>query len=70
MKNDLDRPRFNGDLLIRKDERKLAADLYPTVLDVLDHPELRARFEEYDKPANADKQRSRRLGSLAIVLAT
>jgi hypothetical protein len=69
MENALEQ-RFNDDLLVREEDRHLAAKLYPTVLHVLDHPELRNCFAHYDEPANHAKRRSKALGTAAIILAS
>jgi len=45
--------KFNGDLLLCKKDQDLAAERYPAVLHVLDHPELRDCFTQYDDPANS-----------------
>jgi hypothetical protein len=62
--------RFNDDLLLGDDDRKLAAVQYPTILHVLDYPELRSNFQFYDAPANRAKSESRRAGIFAIVLGS
>ncbi len=62
--------KFNDDLLIHKEDQHVALELYPTVLHVLDHPELRRCFIDYDEKANHAKRRSRKAGSIAIILAT
>jgi len=62
--------KFNDDLLVAKGDRDVAAVVYPTVFHVLDHPELRQCFLEYDAPSNAAKKRSVYLGSAAILLAS
>jgi len=57
---------FNDDLLLAEPDRKLAARLYPTILHVLDHPELRQLFSEYDEPANRSKRKGRTAGFWVI----
>jgi hypothetical protein len=57
---------FNDDLLLAEPDRKLAACLYPTILHVLDHPELRQLFSEYDELANRSKRKGRAAGFWVI----
>jgi hypothetical protein len=66
--SDLVASAFNSDLLSHARDRQRAAKLFPGLLHVLDHPELRALFAEYDDPANKSKKRSLQLGVLAILL--
>jgi hypothetical protein len=54
--------KFNDDLLLAESDRALAARIYPTILHVLDHPELRLLFSEHDKTANHAKRRGRTAG--------
>ena len=61
-------PKFNDDLLLLDTDRQRAAQAYPTIIHVLDDPELRDAFLQFDVPANRGKKRSRRLGSIAIIL--
>jgi hypothetical protein len=68
MRGGLVAQRFNDDLLLHPEDRDLAAQNYPTVLHVLDNPELREYFQEYDRPANSAKKNSRRWGQIAIIL--
>ena len=58
--------KFNDDLLLNREDLKLATLRYPTIVHVLDHPELRKLFSEYDKPANQAKRSGRTLGICAI----
>jgi hypothetical protein len=58
--------KFNNDLLLEEHDRKLAARKYPTILHVLDHPELRQLFLQYDEPANRAKRNGRIAGLAAI----
>jgi hypothetical protein len=60
--------KFNSDLLLAREDREFAAAKYPTMLHVLDHPELRHLFAAYDQPANRAKRRARTAGLWAIVL--
>ena len=53
--------KFNDDLLLHEEDRKLASIKYPTIFHVLDHPELRQLFSKYDTPAN----RAKRVGLIA-----
>lgn len=64
----LNEPRFNDDLLLDESDRERAAQHYPTIIHVLDDPELKACFLRFDVPANRAKRKSRMLGSIAIVL--
>ena len=48
--------KFNDDLLLHEEDRKLASIKYPTIFHVLDHPELRQLFSKYDTPANHAKR--------------
>jgi hypothetical protein len=66
MTSPVDAHKFNDDLLLEEQDRKLAARKYPTILHVLDHPELRQRFLEYDEPASRAKRKGRTAGLLAI----
>jgi hypothetical protein len=60
--------KFNDDLLSTVEDLDLAARKYPTVLHVLDHPELRDLFEKIDASANHAKRKGRTFGLLAIGL--
>jgi hypothetical protein len=53
--------KFNDDLLLLEEDRKLASIKYPTIFYVLDHPQLRQLFSKYDAPAN----RAKRIGLVA-----
>lgn len=57
--------KFNDDLLLLEEDRKLASIKYPTIFHVLDHPQLRQLFSKYDAPAN----RAKRVGLIAGLLA-
>jgi len=46
----------------------LATRKYPTILHVLDHPELRALFAGFDETAKQAKRKGRTFGLLAIAL--
>lgn len=61
--------KFNDDLLLAEEDRKLAADRFPELIDVLDFPELREMFLSYDLSANRAKNHGRRTGFIAILLA-
>lgn len=61
---------FNNDIFLTEADQTLARRAFPNVFYALDHPELRAVFEEHDKRANAAKSRSRRWGVIAVMLAT
>lgn len=60
-----DNHKFNDDLLLLEEDRKLASIKYPTIFHVLDHPQLRQLFSKYDTPAN----RAKRIGLIAGLLA-
>jgi hypothetical protein len=65
---DIDQHKFNDDLLTNPGDLGRARILYPGLFHVLDHPELRNLFLDYDKPANAEKARSRKWGYTALAL--
>lgn len=69
MAADFDKQKFNDDLLLGQTDREVAARRYPTILHVLDNPELRNYFATFDAPANRAKRSSRTAGFIAIVLA-
>src|SRR5262245_57915525 len=58
--------KFNDDLLLNEQDQDLAARKYPTIFHVLDHPELRQFFLQYDEQANRAKRNGRIAGFLAI----
>ena len=58
--------KFNDDLLLQDADRKLAAKKYPSIFYVLDHPELRQLFSEYDTPAHRAKSTGLKAGLWAI----
>jgi hypothetical protein len=60
--------KFNDDLLLENEDRNLANRKYPTIAHVLDHPELRQLFRQFDEPANRAKRRGRIAGFIAIGL--
>lgn len=62
--------RFNDDLLISAEDRRLARKLYPRIFYALDDEALRAEFSGIDPAADGAKRRSRLLGSWAVVLVT
>src|ERR1700722_150636 len=62
-----DHHKFNDDLLLHASDRTLASKKYESISHVLDHPELRSLFLQYDLPANAAKNKSLRAGILAVV---
>ena len=61
---------FNNDIFLSEADRDLAQRAFPNVFYALDNPELRSVFLVHDKRANAAKSRSRRLGVIAVLLAT
>ena len=64
----VDEHKFNDDLLLHESDRELAARKFPSIVHVLDHPELRKLFIEYDAPANRAKRNGLRAGFWAIGL--
>ena len=60
--------KFNDDLLLHQEDRKLALIRYPSIFHVLDHAELRELFSKYDVPANRAKHTGLMAGILAIGL--
>jgi hypothetical protein len=58
--------KFNDDLLLHEEDRKLALAKYPSIFHVLDHAELRQLFSKYDAPANRAKHTGLMAGILAI----
>ncbi|MEA3065890.1 MAG: hypothetical protein QOJ27_2342 [Sphingomonadales bacterium] len=60
--------RYNHDLLLSDEDRKVALAAYPAVFRGLDHKELRDRFKAADQVAKRMKASSRRLGALSILL--
>jgi hypothetical protein len=60
--------RFNDDLLFGGEDLHYAREKYPTIRHVLDDPELRRFFSEYNEPANRAKSRGRTYGYCAIAL--
>ena len=61
-----DNHKFNDDLLLHEEDRKLALTKYPSIFHVLDHAELRHFFSKYDVPANRAKHTGLMAGILAI----
>jgi hypothetical protein len=66
MARSVDHHKFNDDLLLHEDDRKLALAKYPSIFHVLDHVELRQLFSIYDVPANRAKHTGLTAGILAI----
>lgn len=62
--------RFNSDLLLSESDREIAKTAYPEIYHVIDHPDLRKEFADYDTIANRSKVRAQRVGFAAVVLAT
>lgn len=56
----------NDDLLLKQESRDRVARDHPSLLKVLDWPELRAEFESHDTPANEARVKCRRFGLLAV----
>src|ERR1035437_2636838 len=61
-----DNHKFNDDLLLQDADRRLAAKQYPSIFHVLDHPELRELFLQYDAPAKRAKSTGLKAGLWAI----
>jgi len=59
---------FNTDLLLKEDDRQAAKARYPDVYFALDHDELRTTFTPLDDEATRAKKRSRRWGTVAVLL--
>lgn len=62
--------RYNSDILLAHADRELAQQQFPKIYHILDHPELRNKFSEYDKIANTKKRVVQRYGLAAVLLAT
>src|SRR5580704_6809470 len=60
--------KFNDDLLLTDQDRKLVGKSFPALAHALDFPELRDLFLRYEGPSNVAKRRRRRAGMTAIVL--
>src|SRR5215471_18370897 len=60
--------KFNDDLLLHEEDRRLALMKYPSIFHVLDHAELRQLFSKYDVPANRAKRTGLMAGIWAIGL--
>jgi hypothetical protein len=58
--------KFNDDLLLRESDLRLAVKKYPSVVHVLDHPDLRRLFIKYNAPARRAKSRGLAFGLMAI----
>jgi hypothetical protein len=59
--------KFNDDLLINPRAAEKAERMFPTLIDVLQHPELKKRFSRFDIPANAAKKRAQIFGVAAVL---
>jgi len=62
--------RFNDELLLSEEDRKLAEKSFPNIYFALDHPQLRSEFQRVDGLAVKAKNSSRRIGCAALVFAT
>jgi hypothetical protein len=62
----VDDHKFNDDLLLDEQDQNLAARKYPTIFHVLNHPELRRLFSQYNERANRAKRNGRIAGFVAI----
>ena len=58
--------KFNDDLLLQEADQRFAEKKYPSIFHVLDHPELRELFCEYEAPALRAKNAGLKAGLLAI----
>lgn len=61
---------FNTDLLLDEADREMAKRDYPDLFFALNNPGLTEAFAQFDRRANQSKQRSRRSGVAAVLLAT
>lgn len=59
---------FNDDLLANAPDYIDAKRQFPTIIHVLNHPELQEYFRHFDDLANAGKAKSRRWGARAILM--
>ena len=60
---------FNNDLLVNRGDVTLAREVFPTIGDALDWPQLREAFAPHEQKANRAKRQSRGRGLLALALA-
>jgi len=60
--------RYNDDLLLGEEARTRAAKEFPDLIQLLDFPELRERFNLADHPANRAKKQSHVAGFWAVIL--
>jgi hypothetical protein len=58
--------KFNDDLLTNPGDIDYVTRQYPWLIPILDHPDLRDLFRQFDKQANTAKSRVRFLGPFAI----
>jgi hypothetical protein len=61
---------FNNDIFLTEDDRETGRRAFPHLFFALDNAALRETFATYDGRANAAKSRSRRWGTIAVLLAT
>jgi len=61
---------FNDDLLMGPDDLKFARSHYSEIVHVLDNERLRGLFAQYERDANAARDRVRILGVTTVVFAT
>jgi hypothetical protein len=59
--------KFNDDLLLEDADRKWAEKRFPSIYHVLDHPQLRGLFDQFDIPAKRAKQTGFRAGFGAVI---
>ena len=60
---------FNDDLLINPGDLQHARDQFPETFAVLDHPQLRSVFSQYERVANSARLWVRWLGLFAVIAA-
>jgi hypothetical protein len=58
----------NDDLFVNPSDYADAKRQFPTIIHVLDHPELRECFEHFNDLANSAKAKSRKWGAIAIAM--
>jgi hypothetical protein len=59
---------FNDDLLVAEVDRRRAEERFPSIIHVLDFPDLRELFLAYELQGNRAKRRRRLIGLVAIAL--
>jgi hypothetical protein len=69
-RDDSDDPIFNDDLLANPTDRDRFTKLFPSVIHVLDDPDLQDYFKRFNVIAGNAKSKSRKWGGWAIILGT